>query len=330
MKQTKPNLITARANMTIEERNKLFDDKNVVIIGGTGSFGHFIIRKILETPVHQVIVFSRDEEKQLDMDREFKTARLKFVIGDIRDCDRVINAVVGADIVYHAAALKIIPTCEKHPTEAISTNLLGTINVKHACAKENVPKAIFVSTDKAVKPVNTYGMTKALAEKTWLSNDSPCKTVFAAVRYGNVIGSRGSIVPYFKELIAQREPLPITSPQMSRFLITLEQAINLVFFATKYMSQGEIFVPNIPACKITDLATAMGGKNYPTKVVGIRPGEKIMEVLISEEEIRRTRVLRHFFIIEPHGRLKDSELAEEFTSENTRQLNIKEIQELIG
>lgn len=307
-----------------------FKGKHVLITGGTGSFGHTIVRELLKLDASKVTVYSRDEEKQLDMEREHNTSRLDFVIGDIRDRVRIEDAVANADIVYHAAALKIIPTCEKHPIESINTNLVGTINVRAACQKQNVGRAVFVSTDKAVKPVNVYGMSKALAERAWLSCNSPCKTLFAIVRYGNVVGSRGSIVPYFKDLIKRGEPLPITSPRMTRFLITLEQAINMVFFATKNMRGGEIFIPRIPACKITDLAVAMGGRDYPTKIVGIRPGEKIDEVLISEEEIRRTRVSKDYYIIEPYGVVKNPELTKEYTSENTTQLNIEEIKELIG
>jgi FlaA1/EpsC-like NDP-sugar epimerase len=316
--------------MTLKERKELLDNKDILVTGGTGSFGHSIIARILETPVSSVTVFSRDEEKQLDMEREFKDSRLNFTIGDVRDYNRIADAVAEVDIVYHAAALKIIPTCEKHPSESISTNLLGSVNVKKACLEAGVSKAVFISTDKAVKPVNVYGMSKALAERAWLCIDSPCTTIFAVVRYGNVIGSRGSVVPYFKELLKRKEPFPITSPEMSRFLITLDQAIDLVFYTTLHMKNGEIFVPRIPACRVTDLAEAMGGKDYPIKITGIRPGEKIAEVLISEEEIRRTRILKGFYIIEPHGVTENQELCEEYTSENTMQLNVKEIEELIG
>ncbi len=318
-----------KMQIPLRQRQEIFKDKKVVVTGGTGSFGHVVIRRILEAPVAAVTVFSRDEEKQLDMEREYKDPRLSFVIGDVRDYQRILDAVTGVDVVYHAAALKIIPTCEKHPVESIQTNLVGTMNVKKACSEAKVKKAIFICTDKAVKPVNVYGMSKALAERLWLSYSAPCDTVFAAVRYGNVIGSRGSIVPYFKELLKTHEPFPITSPLMTRFLITLEQAIELVFYATLHMEKGQIFVPKIPACKITDLATAMGGKDYPTKITGIRPGEKLDEVLISEEEIRRTRILEDYYVIEPHGTRQEQELQEEYTSANTTQLSIEGIRELI-
>jgi UDP-N-acetylglucosamine 4,6-dehydratase len=323
-------LMKARPQVSLTQRQDIFRNKKVVVTGGTGSFGHVVIQQLLETPVAAVTVFSRDEEKQLDMEREYKDARLSFVIGDVRDYVRVADTVTGVDIVYHAAALKIIPTCEKHPIESIQTNLIGTLNVKKACADTKVKKAIFISTDKAVKPVNVYGMSKALAERLWLSYSAPCDTIFAAVRYGNVIGSRGSIIPYYRDLLKRREPFPITSALMTRFLITLEQAIDLVFYATLRMAKGQIFVPKIPACKITDLAVAMGGKDYPTKIVGIRPGEKIDEVLISEEEIRRTRVEKDYYVIEPHGTAQKQELQEEYTSANTSQLTVEGIKELIA
>ncbi|HKZ94878.1 MAG TPA: polysaccharide biosynthesis protein [Candidatus Bathyarchaeia archaeon] len=310
---------------------KFFKGKHIFITGGTGSFGHTIVGELLKLDVSKVTVYSRDEEKQLDMEGEFSDPRLDFVIGDVRDYDRLRETIKPrTDIVYHAAALKVIPTCEKHPLEAVKTNLLGSINVRKACLEKDVGKALLISTDKAVKPVNAYGMTKALAEKIWISDMKGLSTLFSVVRYGNVVGSRGSVVPYFQNLMSQKKPLPITDRRMSRFLITLKQAINLVFKATATMVGGEIFVPKIPACKVTDLAEAMGGNDYPITITGIRPGEKIAEVLISEEEIRRTKDLEKYFVIEPHGSAKTQELLEEYTSENTTQLKIEEIKELIS
>jgi len=307
--------------------DEIMNQKTVAITGGTGSFGRFIARELLVSNVSQVIVFSRDEEKQLEMRREISDSRLKLVIGDVRDRERVLESV-RADYVYHAAALKIIPTCEENPAEAYKTNLLGTLNVKEACIGNDVRKAILVSTDKAVKPVNTYGMTKALAEKLWLAPPSS-RPIFSTVRYGNVIGSRGSIVPLFKELIKQGKPLPITDPSMSRFLLTLEQATGLVFNATDKAIGGEVFVPKCPACKITDLAEALAGKDYPIQNIGIRPGEKIAEVLISEEEIRRTEDMGESYLIHPHGRFHKSSLKDEFSSETAPQLRVSEIRSLL-
>ena len=316
-----------------EERvliSDFFKGKHVFITGGTGSFGHTIVRELLNFAVSTVTVYSRDEEKQLDMEREFSDPRLDFIIGDVRDHDRLREMITPrTDILYHAAALKVIPTCEKHPSEAIKTNLLGSVNIRKACLEKTVSKALLISTDKAVKPVNTYGMTKALAEKVWISDPKALSTLFSVVRYGNVVGSRGSVVPYFQNLISMGKPLPITDRRMSRFLITLKQAINLVFKATATMVGGEIFVPKIPACKVTDLAEAMCGKDYPLRITGIRPGEKIAEVLISEEEIKRTKDLEGLYIIEPHGVTETQGLHEEYTSDNTSQLSVKEIKELI-
>ena len=307
--------------------NDPFKGESVIVTGGTGSFGGTIVPELLKHQVEQVTVFSRDEEKQLDMRRRISDSRLKFIIGDVRDRDCVLDCM-HSDYVYHAAALKLMPTCEQFPLEALKTNIQGTLNVKEACAKNGVGKAILVSTDKAVKPVNTYGMTKALGEKIWLDVESPSKTLFCAVRYGNVVGSRGSVIPYFEESMRQGKPLQLTDDSMSRFLLTLKQAIDLVFYATKNMKGGEIFVPKNPACKILHLAEALAGRNYPTEIVGIRPGEKTVEVLISEEEIRRTEDRQACFVIHAHGPHRGN-MKQEFTSVNARQLNVLKIRDLL-
>jgi FlaA1/EpsC-like NDP-sugar epimerase len=305
----------------------LLKGRSVAVIGGTGSFGRTIVPELLNYQAKEVIVFSRDEEKQLDMQRAISDPRLRFVIGDVRDIDRV-SECIKSDYVYHAAALKIMPTCEQFPLETLKTNIQGTLNVKEACAKNGVEKAIFVSTDKAVKPVNTYGMTKALAEKIWLDPKPSSKTLFSVVRYGNVLGSRGSVVPYFRDLVEQRKPLPITDPTMSRFLLTLRQAIELVFYATANTHGGEIFIPKNPACMVLDLVEALAGKNYPIENVGIRPGEKTVEVLLNEEETRRTEERETCFVVHPYGGYHGN-MKEEFTSINTRQLEVQEIRQLL-
>jgi len=306
----------------------LFKGKSVTVTGGTGSFGHFIVRELLRFEIREILIFSRDEEKQLDMMREFTDPRLKFVIGDVRDKGRLLERV-HTDYLYHAAALKIVPTCEECPVEAIKTNLLGTLNVKETCIRNGVRKAIFISTDKAVKPVNTYGMTKALAEKVWVDQQASSESLFSVVRYGNVVGSRGSVVPFFGDLIKKGRPLPITHTAMSRFLLTLRQAIALVFYATQNMSGGEIYVPKNPACRVLDLVESLGGKGYPTEDIGIRPGEKIAETLISEEEARRVEERETCFIIHQHGRYKSKKEMGEFTSDTARQLGVQEIRQLL-
>lgn len=260
----------------------MFKGKTVLITGGTGSFGRWILKEILKNPVEEVRIFSRDEEKQLDVKREANDLRVKFLIGDVRDYDRVAQACRGVDILYHAAAQKIIDSCEENPAEALKTNVIGTWNVERASLACEVERSVLISTDKAVKPVNLYGMTKGMAEKIWTRKEAGSKTKFVVVRYGNVIGSRGSVIPYFRQLIKEKKPLPITHPDMTRFLITLRQATELVFCATKYSNGGEVYVPDLPACKIVDLAKAMAGDKHPLSYVGIRLGEKIHECLIQE------------------------------------------------
>lgn len=277
----------------------------------------------------EIRIYSRDEEKQLDMRRNFLDPRIKFVIGDVRDYKRLLEATRGVQLLYHAAALKIVPMCEQHPLEALKTNTLGTLNVKRVAIRNCVEESIFISTDKAVKAINLYGMTKAIGEKIWINDEFETESKFAVVRYGNVIGSRGSVIPYFKQLIKEKKPLPITHPDMTRFLITLQQAIDLVFFATENMRRREIYVPKIPACNIVDLAQTMAGENYPLKFVGIRPGEKIHECLVQQDEFRRTEEIKGYYIIHPYGRYKSGKIREEFTSQNTRQLKREEIAELL-
>jgi len=307
----------------------MFEGKNILITGGTGSFGKWMTRELLKHNPSEIRIYSRDEEKQADMKLEFGDERLKFIIGDIRDIQRLIEATKGVHIVYHAAALKIVPNCEEHPMEVLKTNSMGSWNVKQASIENGIEKAILISTDKAVKPVNFYGMTKAIAEKIWVSKEFKSGTKFAVVRYGNVIGSRGSVVPFFKHLIEKGKPLPITHPKMTRFLITLSQAIDLVFYATENTNGHDIFVPDIPTCSILDLSRVMGGENYPLVYTGIRPGEKIHECLIQEDEFHRAEKDKGYYIIHPYAQYDCEDSREEFTSENARRLNKEEIVELL-
>lgn len=304
----------------------MFDGKTVLITGGTGSFGRWVISELLETRVDEVRVFSRDEEKQLSLQRQISDKRVTFMLGDVRDYDRISEACKGANVVYHAAAQKIIDSCELNPTEALKTNVLGSLNVKRACESEGIETAILVSTDKAVKPVNLYGMSKGMAEHIWTNGNR--NTRFAVVRYGNVLGSRGSIVPYFKELIKAGKPLPITDFSMTRFLITLKQACKLVFYVTENAEDARIYVPNLPACRIVDLAKALAGESYPQVLVGVRLGEKIHECLIQEYEIRRTSLKDDYIVINPDVSVHPV-LSEEYTSDKVRQLTITEIQSLL-
>jgi FlaA1/EpsC-like NDP-sugar epimerase len=263
------------------------------------------------------------------MDREFQDKRLRFITGDVRDYQRLLEATKDVEVLYHAAALKIIPACEEHPVEAFKTNTIGTWNVKNAATANEIGESILISTDKAVKPVNLYGMTKAIAEKIWVADEFKTDSKFAVVRYGNVVGSRGSVVPFFKQLIRDKKPLPITDPNMTRFLITLQQATELVFYATSNMKGGEIFVPNIPACTVVDLARVLGGEDYPLKFVGIRPGEKLHECLLQEDEFRRTENKGTYYVTHPYNQYQSNIISGEFTSENATRLSKEGIARLL-
>ena len=285
---------------------KAIDGKRILITGGTGSFGHQVLDGLRAYNPAEIVIFSRDEDKQHRMRDEVKEWReVRFVLGDVRDQERLIDVSRGMDIIFQAAALKHVPYCEFHPFEAVKTNVIGAHNVRRAAVLNNVPRVVAISTDKAVKPINAMGMSKAMQEKVFLANGGrDHETTFACVRYGNVIGSRGSVIPAWERLIAQKQPLGITHELMTRFMLTLPQAMDLVFHALASAKGGEIFVKKAPACRIVDFARAYaqgatGDKAYPTKVVGIRPGEKIHEILVSEEEMLRTTDTDHHFIINP-------------------------------
>lgn len=305
-----------------------FPAKSILIAGGTGSLGNHLVDRLLQYPIKRIVVFSRDEEKQLDMQRRIADTRVQYEIGNVRDYERLCEVLTNIDLVYHASALKIITVCEEYPEEAIKTNLQGTINMRKACLKNGVSKAILISTDKAVKPVNAYGMTKALAEKVWLSKHTG-NTAFSVVRYGNVIRSRGSVIPFFEKLKKEGKPFTITHKDMTRFLLTLDKAISLIFTATLAGKNREIFVPEIPACYIVDLAHALGGEDYPIKYVGARVGEKIDEVLVHEEEMRRTSTMGGYFVIRPENPDTSGAIFTEYTSSRTEILDIQQIKELL-
>ncbi len=316
-------------------------DKNILITGGTGSFGHQIVSQLIETmKPNRIVIFSRDEKKQYDMQNEFEGHNdlIEFIIGDVRDYNRIYEATKNIDIVYHAAALKQVPNCEFHPFEAVKTNILGAENVRRAAIENDVDVVVAVSTDKAVKPINVMGMSKAIQERIILNTtNEKWNTKFICVRYGNVIGSRGSVIPFFKHRIEKGEFLPITDYGMTRFLLRLEEAIDLVFKATIEGETGQLFVKKMPACYITELAKVMSkaiikNEDYQIKDVGIRPGEKIHEVLVSEEEMRRVVETETHYVIYPFGELEKPHLMsdlKEYTSNNTKMLNEDEIMSLL-
>ncbi|MEM3473752.1 MAG: SDR family NAD(P)-dependent oxidoreductase [archaeon] len=310
-------------------------NKVVLVTGGTGSFGRQILSRLLKEKVKEIRIFSRDEEKQTKLREEIKDNRVTYIIGDIRDYYRIREALEGVDIVFNAAALKQVPNCEFNPMEAVKTNILGAENVRRASIENKVEVVVSISTDKAVKPVNVMGMTKAIQERL-MTSETSLNTKFVVVRYGNVIGSRGSIIPIFKEKLLKGYPLPITNFEMTRFLITLEEAVDLVFKAIRDSKGGEIFVKKLPSAKVVDIAKVMakaytGKENYPLEEIGIRPGEKIHEVLVSEEEMQRTLEDENHFIIFPYtSNIKNmhSQLFE-YTSLNALRLSEIQIRDIL-
>lgn len=281
----------------------MFDNRSILITGGTGSFGKQFVRTVLDRyHPKRVVIYSRDELKQFEMQHEFARPCMRYFIGDVRDRERLIQAMYGIDYVVHAAALKQVPTAEYNPTECIRTNIAGAENVIHAAMEAKVKQVIALSTDKAANPINLYGATKLVSDKLFVAANNMAgnrPTRFSVVRYGNVVGSRGSVIPYFRKLIKDgAKELPITDPRMTRFWITLEQGVDFVIKSFSRMRGGEIFVPKIPSSKITDLATAMA-PHLPQKTVGIRPGEKLHEVMCPEDDSHLTIEFPDHFVIGP-------------------------------
>ena len=324
--------------------SSVLDNKNILITGGTGSFGHQMIIELMQYKPKLIRIFSRDEDKQHNLKQELLESpildKIQFVIGDVRDYDRMYSVTKDMDIIFHAAALKQVPSVEAHPYEAVKTNIIGAYNVVTAATARKVSKVIAVSTDKAVKPVNAMGMTKALQEKLILSDEiTKDKTTFCCVRYGNVLGSRGSVIPLWDKRLEQNKSLPITHPDMTRFMLTLSQAIDLVFYSLKNGKGGEIFVKKAPATKMVTLARAYaelktGKKNYPLEYIGIRAGEKIDEVLVSEEEMRHVSEKKDHFVIKRESLidksfLKKSTKLTEYGSGTITPLNIEELKSLM-
>src|SRR5574344_770145 len=269
-----------------------FNGKILLITGGTGSFGNAVLKRFLETDIKEIRIFSRDEKKQDDMRKKYQSSKLKFYIGDVRDYNSVLNATRGVDYIYHAAALKQVPSCEFHPMQAVRTNVLGTENVLEAAIQAGVKRVVCLSTDKAVYPINAMGISKAMMEKVMVAksrNVDETKTVICGTRYGNVMASRGSVIPLFVDQIRQGKALTITDPNMTRFMMTLEDAVDLVLYAFEHGENGDIFVQKAPAATIEVLAQALkellNVEEHPVSIMGTRHGEKAYEALLSREEM---------------------------------------------
>lgn len=325
----------------------MFKDKVLMITGGTGSFGNAVLNKFLKSDIKEIRIFSRDEKKQEDMRIKYKNDKLNFIVGDIRDFKSINNALRGVDFLFHAAALKQVPSCEFYPMEAIKTNLLGAENVLEAAASNNVKKVVVLSTDKAVYPINTMGMSKAMMEKLAISKARDFRVkenngVICATRYGNVMASRGSIIPLFIKQIKEGKPLTITNSEMTRFMMSLESSVDLVIFAFNNANPGDIFVQKSPAATILTLATALqelfNSKNEIT-IIGARHGEKMYETLCGKEEISKAEDMGDFYRVpadfrdlnytkyvqEDGARLQN----EEYNSDNTNILDVEGMKALL-
>ena len=281
----------------------MFNNKSILVTGGTGSFGKAFIQKLLERhKPRRVIVYSRDELKQFEMQQAFTSPAMRFFLGDVRDKDRLIQAMRNVDYVIHAAALKQVPAAEYNPMECINTNIHGAENVIHAALANDVEKVIALSTDKAANPINLYGATKLASDKLFVAANNiagGARTRFSVVRYGNVVGSRGSVVPFFRKLLQDgAAELPITDPRMTRFWISLDQAVEFVFKNFQRMQGGEVFVPKIPSVRIVDLAEAMA-PGVPQKVIGIRPGEKLHEIMCPADDSHLALEFADHFVLQP-------------------------------
>ena len=321
----------------------MFKDKVLLITGGTGSFGNTVVKSFIDKGLKEIRILSRDEKKQDDMRKKYNNPKLKFYVGDVRDEKRVKEVMTGVDYVFHAAALKQVPSCEFYPLEAVKTNIIGTDNVLNAAIECNVKKVICLSTDKAVYPINAMGMSKAMMEKIFVSRArllNENQTVLCGTRYGNVMASRGSVIPLFVEQIKASQPITITDPKMTRFLMSLEEAVKLVLFAFEYGNNGALFVQKAPACTVEVLAQALQelfGVENEVKVIGTRHGEKLYETLVSSEEKLVSEDLGDYYRIPcdhrdlnyGSGGSSDKILhqQEAYTSHNTTQLSVEEVKE---
>lgn len=324
----------------------MFKDKVLLITGGTGSFGNAVLNRFLHSDFAEIRIFSRDEKKQEDMRIALKSDKLRFYIGDVREYDSVHDALRGVDYVFHAAALKQVPSCEFYPMEAVRTNVLGAENVMRAAIANEVKRCVVLSTDKAVYPINAMGISKAMMEKLMVAKSRLCdpgKTVLSATRYGNVMASRGSVIPLFLQQLQQGKPLTLTDPNMTRFLMSLEESVDLVLYAFEHACPGDIFVQKAPASTVGDLAQAMKELLRSTgdvKVIGTRHGEKLYESLVSREEMARADNLGGYYRIPAdsrdlnydkyfvEGETEISDL-DDYTSHNTHRLDVAQIKEVL-
>jgi len=325
----------------------MFKDKTLLISGGTGSFGNAVLKRFLNTDIAEIRIFSRDEKKQDDMRKRYANSKLKFYIGDVRDYQSVLNATRGVDYIFHAAALKQVPSCEFHPMEAVKTNVIGTENVLEAAIQNQVKRVVCLSTDKAVYPINAMGISKAMMEKVMVAksrNVDERQTVICGTRYGNVMASRGSVIPLFVEQMRAGESLTITDPNMTRFMMTLADAVDLVLYAFEHGKNGDLFVQKAPAATIDTLARALtsllGKPDYPIQVIGTRHGEKLYEALLSREEMACAEDMGDYYRVPPD--LRDLNYAkyveqgeprisqtEDYNSHNTERLDIEGMQRLL-
>ncbi|MCU9564836.1 nucleoside-diphosphate sugar epimerase/dehydratase [Proteus mirabilis] len=325
----------------------MFDNKTLLITGGTGSFGNAVLHRFLKTNIEEIRIFSRDEKKQDDMRKYFQSDKLKFYIGDVRDLQSVSNAMRGVDYVYHAAALKQVPSCEFYPLEAVKTNVLGTENVLESAINHNVERVVCLSTDKAVYPINAMGISKAMMEKVIVAksrNLENTKTTICGTRYGNVMASRGSVIPLFIRQVVSGVPITITDPNMTRFMMTLDDAVDLVLHAFKNGSNGDIFVQKAPAATIEVLVKSildiMGKPEHPVNIIGTRHGEKQYEALCSREEMFVAQDQGNYYRVPADNRdlnyskyfeegQKDLSSVVDYNSHNTERLDVEGMKQLL-
>ena len=323
----------------------MFNNKILLITGGTGSFGNAVLKKFLDTDIKEIRIFSRDEKKQHDMRTELKSSKIKFYIGDVRDYNSIFTALDGVDYVFHAAALKQVPSCEFYPVEAVKTNVLGTENVLNAAINQRVSKVICLSTDKAVYPINAMGISKAMMEKIMVAKSRTSgNTILVGTRYGNVMASRGSVIPLFLDQILNHQEITITDPNMTRFMMTLEDAVDLVLYAFENGNSGDIFVQKSPASTIGELADAMKkiyNSNVKINVIGTRHAEKLYETLLAREEMMHAQDLGNYYRVPAdnrdlnynkyfsEGSFSSTEI-EDYHSHNTRRLNENELISLLN